>query len=119
VTIVGSISSRLTEKGRGASRLSAAQLGLAGTIYVIGACTGRALLRLPDGPARAQEALHRHARALTSAPRWLTAFSISPLWFFVCRFFTGAGIGGEYAGHQLRHRRADPGARVAPAPSTS
>jgi MFS family permease len=27
----------------------------------------------------------------------LTAFSISPLWFFVCRFFTGAGIGGEYA----------------------
>ena len=27
----------------------------------------------------------------------LTAFSMNPMWFYVCRFFTGAGIGGEYA----------------------
>ena len=27
----------------------------------------------------------------------LTAFSKNFLWFAVCRFFTGAGIGGEYA----------------------
>jgi MFS family permease len=27
----------------------------------------------------------------------LTAFSMNPMWYFVCRFFTGAGIGGEYA----------------------
>jgi MFS family permease len=27
----------------------------------------------------------------------LTAFSMNALWFFACRFFTGAGIGGEYA----------------------
>ena len=27
----------------------------------------------------------------------LTAFSMNPMWFFVCRFFTGAGVGGEYA----------------------
>jgi MFS family permease len=27
----------------------------------------------------------------------LTAFSFNPIWFFACRFFTGAGIGGEYA----------------------
>ena len=27
----------------------------------------------------------------------LTAFSMNPLWFYACRFFTGAGIGGEYA----------------------
>ncbi|MGH8892316.1 MAG: MFS transporter, partial [Actinomycetes bacterium] len=26
-----------------------------------------------------------------------TAFSMSPLFFYACRFFTGAGIGGEYA----------------------
>ena len=26
-----------------------------------------------------------------------TAFSMNPMYFFVCRFFTGAGIGGEYA----------------------
>ncbi len=27
----------------------------------------------------------------------LTAFSMSPIWYFACRFFTGTGIGGEYA----------------------
>jgi MFS family permease len=27
----------------------------------------------------------------------LTAFSTNPLWFYACRLFTGAGIGGEYA----------------------
>ncbi len=27
----------------------------------------------------------------------LTAFSMNPTWYLVCRFFTGAGIGGEYA----------------------
>ncbi len=26
-----------------------------------------------------------------------TAFSFNPIWFFACRFLTGAGIGGEYA----------------------
>ena len=39
VTIVGSIGSRLTEKGSGLV-LTSGQLGLAGTLYVIGACTG-------------------------------------------------------------------------------
>src|SRR4051812_32958462 len=39
VTIVGSVASRLTEKGAGLT-LTSAQIGLAGTIYVIGACTG-------------------------------------------------------------------------------
>ena len=27
----------------------------------------------------------------------LTAFSMNPIWYFACRFITGAGIGGEYA----------------------
>jgi MFS family permease len=27
----------------------------------------------------------------------LTAFSMNPMWYFVCRFITGTGIGGEYA----------------------
>ena len=30
-------------------------------------------------------------------PRSLTAFSFAPWWFFLCRFLTGTGIGGEYA----------------------
>jgi MFS family permease len=29
-----------------------------------------------------------------------TAFSKSPMFFFACRFFTGAGIGGEYAANK-------------------
>jgi MFS family permease len=27
----------------------------------------------------------------------LTAFAMNPMWYFVCRFITGTGIGGEYA----------------------
>jgi MFS family permease len=95
VTIVGSISSRLTEKGAGLT-LSAAQLGLAGTIYVIGACTGALFFGyLTDRLGRKK--LFIATLGLYLCATVLTAFSMSPLWFFACRFFTGAGIGGEYA----------------------
>ncbi|HEX4759424.1 MAG TPA: MFS transporter [Thermoleophilaceae bacterium] len=95
VTIVGSISSRLTEKGAGLT-LSAGQLGLAGTIYVIGACIGALFFGyLTDRLGRKRLFIITLGVYLTATV--LTAFSISPLWFFVCRFFTGAGIGGEYA----------------------
>jgi MFS family permease len=95
VTIVGSISSRLGEKGAGLT-LSATQLGLAGTIYVIGACTGALFFGyLTDRLGRKK--LFIVTLGVYLAATVLTAFSMSPLWFFVCRFFTGAGIGGEYA----------------------
>ncbi|HEY1595996.1 MAG TPA: MFS transporter [Thermoleophilaceae bacterium] len=95
VTIVGSISSRLTEKGAGLT-LSAGQLGLAGTIYVIGACVGALFFGyLTDRLGRKK--LFIVTLGLYLVATVLTAFSFSPLWFFVCRFFTGAGIGGEYA----------------------
>jgi MFS family permease len=95
VTIVGAIGSRLTEKGSGIT-LSAGQLGLAGTIYVIGACTGALLFGyLTDRLGRKRLFLVTLSVYLTATV--LTAFSFSPLWFFVFRFFTGAGIGGEYA----------------------
>ncbi len=95
VTIVGAISSRLTEKGAGLT-LSAGQLGLAGTIYVLGACTGALFFGyLTDRLGRKK--LFLATLGLYLAATVLTAFSMSPIWFFVCRFFTGAGIGGEYA----------------------
>jgi MFS family permease len=95
VTIVGSISSRLTEKGAGLT-LTSAQLGFAGTIYVIGACVGALVFGyLTDRLGRKK--LFIVTLGLYLVATVLTAFSMSPLWFFVCRFFTGAGIGGEYA----------------------
>src|SRR3954452_2776739 len=48
VTIVGAIAGRLSEKGSGLE-LSAAQIGLAGSIYVVGACVGALVFgRLTD-----------------------------------------------------------------------
>ena len=87
---------RLTEPDSGLG-LTTAQVGIAAAIYVAGACTRRPVLRLAHRPVRPQEAVHPDPRPL---PRWrpsLTAFSFTPLVFFLFRFFTGAGIGGEYA----------------------
>src|ERR1700758_3510985 len=39
VTMVGNVSSRLTEKGNGIE-LNAAQIGMAGAVYIPGACLG-------------------------------------------------------------------------------
>ena len=62
VTLVGSISGVLTDKGT--LHLSTAQATAAGSFYLAGAVRRRAPLRLPDRPLRAQEALHDHARRL-------------------------------------------------------
>lgn len=96
VTLVGNVGARLTEPGAGI-RLTAAEIsGLAATLYVIGACTGALFFgRLTDLWGRKKLFLITLAVYLTATV--LTAFSPTPLWFFVCRFLTGFGIGGEYA----------------------
>lgn len=95
VTIVGSIASRLTEKGSGLE-LTNSQVGLAAAIYVAGACVGALFFGyLTDRLGRKR--LFIVTLLLYLAATVATAFSMNPLWFFVCRFFTGAGIGGEYA----------------------
>ena len=43
-----------------------------------------------------------------------TAFAVRRLYFFICRFFTGAGHRRRVRRDQLRDRRADPGARARP-----
>ena len=95
VTIVGSIAGRLTEKGSGISHHREPDRRRRGRLRRR-RLPGRAVLRLPDRPARPQEAVHGHPGVYLVATV-LTAFSRNPMWFFVCRFFTGAGIGGEYA----------------------
>jgi MFS family permease len=95
VTIVGSIAGRLTEKGSGIT-ITEAQIGVAAGVYVAGACLGALFFGyLADRIGRKKLFLITLAVYLVATV--LTAFSKNPMWFFACRFFTGAGIGGEYA----------------------
>ena len=95
VTIVGSIGSRLTEHGSGIS-ISGSQIGTAGAVYVFGACLGALFFgQLTDRFGRKK--LFMITLAVYIAATGATAFAFTPWYFFLCRFFTGAGIGGEYA----------------------
>ncbi len=95
VTIVGSIGQRLTEKGSGLV-LDASQIGTAAAFYVAGACVGALFFgQLTDRFGRKK--LFLLTLGVYIAATIATAFSFSPLYFFIARFFTGAGIGGEYA----------------------
>jgi MFS family permease len=95
VTIVGSIASRLTEKGSGLG-LSTSQIGTAAAFYVAGACVGALFFgQLTDRFGRKR--LFTITLAVYLVATVATAFAASPLYFFIARFFTGSGIGGEYA----------------------
>jgi MFS family permease len=95
VTMVGNVSSRLTEKGSGIE-LNAAQIGEAAAFYIAGACLGALFFgHLTDRFGRRNLFLLTLAVYLTATVA--TAFAFAPWYFFVARFFTGSGIGGEYA----------------------
>ena len=95
MTIVGSIASRLTEKGSGIS-LSAGSIGTAAAVYVAGACIGALFFgQLTDRFGRKK--LFIITLAVYFVATAATAFAWAPWYFFLCRFFTGAGIGGEYS----------------------
>jgi MFS family permease len=95
VTIVGSMSEALKPEDTGLG-LSSFDIGLAGSVYVAGACIGALFFgQLTDKFGRKK--LFMLTLAVYTVATVLTAFSMNPTWYFVCRFFTGAGIGGEYA----------------------
>lgn len=95
VTIVGSMSAALKPEGTGLG-MSSADIGLAGAIYVAGACVGALFFgQLTDRFGRKK--LFMITLAVYLLGTVLTAFSMNPLWYFACRFVTGTGIGGEYA----------------------
>jgi MFS family permease len=95
VTIVGSMSAALQEEKTGLG-LSSFDVGLAGAIYVAGACLGALFFgQLTDRLGRKK--LFLITLGVYTVATVLTAFSMNPMWYFFCRFLTGAGIGGEYA----------------------
>ncbi len=95
VTIVGSIASRLTEDGSGI-KITESQIGVAASTYVAGACLGALFFGwLADRMGRKKLFLITLTVYLVATVA--TAFTSTFLLFALCRFFTGAGIGGEYA----------------------
>jgi MFS family permease len=95
VTIVGSMSDALKNSKTGLG-MSSFDVGLAGAVYVAGACLGALFFgQLTDRFGRKK--LFLVTLGVYTVATVLTAFSMSPLWYFAARFFTGAGIGGEYA----------------------
>jgi MFS family permease len=94
VTIVGAVAGVLTQKST--LGLSASEIGLAGSIYVAGAVLGALFFGyLTDRYGRKKLFIITLLVYLVATT--LTAFSTGFAWFAVCRFFTGFGIGGEYA----------------------
>ncbi len=95
VTIVGIVASVLTDPVSGLG-LTAGQIGYAAAIYIAGASLGALFFSyLTDRYGRKKLFLVTLVVYLVATVA--TAFSFS-FWFFaLCRFFTGAGIGGEYS----------------------
>jgi MFS family permease len=95
VTIVGSIAPRMTESGSGIA-ITTAQIGTAAAVYVAGACVGALFFgQLTDRFGRKK--LFLITLGLYIAATLATAVSWTAWFFFLCRFLTGAGIGGEYS----------------------
>jgi MFS family permease len=95
VTMVGAVAARLTEKGSGVG-MSAGDIGMAGAIYIVGACLGALLFgHLTDRFGRKK--LFLITLTLYILATFATAFAWAPWFFFLARLLTGAGIGGEYS----------------------
>ncbi|MFF9215720.1 MFS transporter [Streptomyces viridosporus] len=96
VTLVGNIASRLAEPGSGLPITSGEVTGLAAALYVAGACLGALFWgRLTDIWGRKK--LFMITLGVYLGATALTAVAFDTWWFFLFRFLTGFGIGGEYA----------------------
>jgi MFS family permease len=94
VTVVGSLGAALQRPDT--LGLSATAVGWAGSAYVAGAVIGAIWFgRLADRLGRKK--LFLWTLAVYVVATVLTAFTWNFTSFLVCRFFTGFGIGGEYA----------------------
>jgi MFS family permease len=95
VTIIGFLAPTLVAKGSGVD-LTNSDIAFAASIYIAGACLGALFFgQLTDRFGRKK--LFLLTLLLYLIATVATAFSFSPWFFLLARFFTGAGIGGEYA----------------------
>ncbi|HEX5291547.1 MAG TPA: MFS transporter [Streptosporangiaceae bacterium] len=96
VTIVGNISGQLAMPGSGIHITQSQVTGFGAAVYVLGACVGALFFGwLTDRFGRKK--LFMITLAVYLLATALTALSFAPWWFFLFRFLTGLGIGGEYA----------------------
>jgi MFS family permease len=96
VTIVGNLSGRLAEKGSGLPITQSQVTGFGAATYVLGACVGALFFGwLTDRFGRKK--LFMLTLGVYLFGTAMTALSFHAWWFFLFRFITGAGIGGEYA----------------------
>ncbi len=117
VTIQGNIAPVLTEPVSGLG-LTSAQAGYAAGIYIAGAVTGALFFSyLTDRYGRKK--LFLITLTLYLVATVATAFSFSFWYFALCRFFTGAGIGGEYSAIYLAVDELIPARTGARSPSSS
>jgi MFS family permease len=95
VTMVGAVAATLTLPGSGIS-LTAGQVGVAAAMYVAGACLGALFFgQLTDRFGRKK--LFLITLGVYIAATVATAFAWTAWYFYLMRFLTGSGIGGEYA----------------------
>ena len=94
VTLAGSVSGAL--KASPSLALNDMQVGISASAYVLGAVSGSLLFGwLADRLGRKK--LFTITLLVYLAATAATAFSNNFAFFLLCRFFTGAGIGGEYS----------------------
>jgi MFS family permease len=96
VTIVGNISGAVSGPGSGLHITQGQISGFGAAMYVLGACVGALFFGwLTDRFGRKK--LFMITLGVYLAATALTALSFAAWWFFLFRFLTGFGIGGEYA----------------------
>ena len=96
VTIVGNLSGQLAKAGSGIHITQSQVTGFGAASYVAGACVGALFFGwLTDRYGRKK--LFMITLGVYLAATAMTALSFASWWFFLFRFLTGLGIGGEYA----------------------